>query len=137
MLAKGAFTLARLVTRLEERGVRVVAAVEQTTDQFADFLVTRAVANAPQQTGELASSIRKEVEPPRAGVVRRDVVASAPHAMAVHERPPHMDGAHEAETTPEGFPGRAYLTRPLRFHRAAFGQAVNAAAQAALRQVIR
>ena len=113
-------TFKELADHLARQGAAVTHAAVVETDHFADLIVDRAQANTPVLSGTLRDSVHKEVVTGRAGETVRDVVADAPYAAAVHERPPDMDHAHENEGTPEGFPGRHFLTRPVRFHRDEF-----------------
>lgn len=129
-------TFEALAAHLKTKGDRVVKAAADATDNFADFIVVRGQANAPVQSGALQASIHKEAVPAPAGETVRDIVAggpTAPYAPTVHNRPPELDHAHEGESTPEGFPGRQFLTRPARFHRAEFAQGVRQAVGEVLR----
>ena len=126
-------SFAELAERMKSRGERVLAAAEQETDKFADFLVERGKANAPVLSGRLQASVHKESPAAPAGMIVRDIVADMPYALEVHERQPEQDHAHEGENTAEGFPGRQYLSRPLRFHRDAFGRSVRNGVAEALR----
>lgn len=112
--------VAALAARLERRRVAANASVEPSVDGYADVIVVRGQANAPVKSGELRDAIHKVALPTQGGVAAREVIADTPYAFAVHQRPPEEDHAHEGEHTPEGHPGRQFLTRPLRFHQPEF-----------------
>lgn len=119
--------------RLGALGPRVQEAVAKVTADHAAFLLERMKDNAPVQTGELRDSGRVALDPdstPEAPSAL--VVFDAPHALAVHERDPGEDQAHQDETTPEGHRGRKFATRPLEFHQPTFAADVATATRTAM-----
>lgn len=124
-------SLKDLEAKMRRMGPAIIAATDETLREHADFLAERAQANAPVQSGTLQASIHVE----KTGSEKHpayDVVADAPYALAVHERSPDQDHAHTHEVTPEGYPGRKYLSRPLHSHAPRLQKALGAAHKAAM-----
>lgn len=126
--------LSALAQLLKRRGDGAVRGAEQGLDEFADYYLARVQANTPVRTGTLRDSEHKVTFPTEGTRARRDIVAETPYAYAVHERPPEMDHAHEGEGTEEGYPGREFLSRPLRFHKEKMAPAVREGAMAGMRK---